>query len=151
MPDPLFESRTPRFDLPLLFAGQAQKEGFVNEITARLDGLLHCAVEAEQAVPPTSPVDGQSWLVATSATGDWTGKVGQIAMRQVGNWLFAEPREGMHLFNRGTGQQMLFKGGWLAASRPALPGGGTTVDAEARAAISAIIASLATAGIIPAS
>ena len=151
MPDPLFESRTPRFDLPLLFAGQSQKEGFVNEITARLDALLHCAVEAEQAAPPASPVDGQSWLVAAGSSGDWSGKSGQIAMRQAGNWLYAQPRNGMRVLNRATSQEVLFNGSWKVASRPALPSGGATIDAEARTAIAAIIASLTTAGIIPAS
>lgn len=151
MPDPLFDSRTPRLDLPLLFAGQSQKEGYVNEITARLDGLLHCAIEAEQAAPPASPEDGQSWLIAAGASGDWSGRSGQIAMRQSGNWLYASPRDGMRVFNRTTDQDVLFNAGWQAASRPAAPSGGTTVDAEARSAIAAIVASLTTAGIIPAS
>lgn len=149
MPDPLFDSRTPRFDFPLLFAGQAQKEGFVNEMAARLDALLHCAVEAEQATPPAAPTDGQCWLIAAGASGEWSGKNGQIAMRQSGNWLFSLPREGMHLLNRATGQQMLFNAGWRAASRPAQPSGGSVIDAEARAAIAAVIASLTTAGIFP--
>lgn len=151
MLDPLFDSRTPRLDFPLLFAGQSQKEGYVNEITARLDALLHCAIEAEQAAPPSSPVDGQCWLVAASASGIWSGKSGQIAMRQAGNWLYAQPRDGMRLFNRATDQDMLFNGSWQAAARPAAPSGGTTIDAEARTAIAAILASLTTAGIIPAS
>lgn len=131
-------------------AGQSQKEGYVNEITARLDALLHCAVEAEQTAPPTAPVDGQCWLIATSASGEWNGKSGQIAMRQAGNWLYAQPRDGMRLFNRASDQDMLFNAGWQAASRPAAPSGGTTIDAEARTAIAAIMASLTTAGIIPA-
>jgi hypothetical protein len=135
--------------LPLLFAGQSQKEGYVNEVTARLDALLHGAVEAEQAAPPVTPVDGQSWLIATGASGEWSGRAGQVAMRQAGNWLYAEPRDGMRLFNRATDQDMLFNTGWQAASRPAVPSGGTTIDAEARSAIAAIMASLTTAGIIP--
>jgi len=151
VPEPLFDSRTPRLDLPLLFAGQSQKEGYVNEITARLDALLHCTVEAEQAAPPVAPEDGKSWLIAAGASGDWSGKVGQIAMRQAGNWLFAQPRDGMRLFNRAASQEVLFNAGWQVASRPALPVGGTIVDSEARTAIAAIIVSLTTAGIIPAS
>jgi hypothetical protein len=108
-------------------------------------------VEAELAAPPTAPADGQNWLIGTDASGDWSGKAGQIAMRQSGNWLYALPRDGMYLLNRATGQQVRFKAGWQAADRPAAPSGGTTIDAEARAAIAAIIASLTTAGIIPAS
>ena len=149
MPDPLFDSRTTRFELPLLFAGQAQKELFVNELAARLDALLHGAIEAELAAPPASPSDGQAWLIASGASGEWAGKTGQIAARQAGNWLYFVPRDGLRLLNRTSGQDLRYKGVWLTASRPAAPSGGTTVDSEARAAINAVISSLTTAGIIP--
>jgi len=151
MPDPIFDTRTPRFDLPLLFAGQAQKEGFVNEVTARIDALLHCAVEAELATPPATPAEGQSWLIAISPTGDWSGRPGQIASRQSGNWLFAVPQPGMRVFNRGTGQTAFYNGSWQTASRPVSPSGGATVDVEARDAIAALIGCLAAAGFVAAS
>src|SRR4051794_1231339 len=115
MSDPLFVSRTARFDLPLLFAGQTQKEGFVNETSARIDALLHGAIEGEQAAPPTSPSDGQAWLVAPGASGDWSGQSGKIAARQGGNWLFAVPRDGMKLLNRTSGQEIRYAGTWKAA------------------------------------
>lgn len=151
MPDPLFDSRTARFDLPLLFAGQAQKENFVNEMAARVDSLLHLAIEGEQAASPASPVDGQAWLVASGATGDWTGQTGKIAARQAGNWLYAAPRDGMKLLNRATGQEIRFSGGWKVAMRPSVPSTGAVIDSEARSAISAILTALTTAGIVPAS
>ena len=131
-------------------AGQSQKEGFVNEAVARIDALLHLAVEGEQAAPPTTPVDGQAWLVATGATGVWSGQSGKIAARQSGNWLFAVPRDGMKLLNRATGQEMRFAGILRVPTRPAAPSGGTVIDTEARAAIAAVLAALTTAGIVPA-
>lgn len=148
MPEPVFESRTPRFDLPLLFAGQAQKEVFVNEVAARIDALLHGAVESESAAPPATPVDGQAWLIAGGASGEWSGKAGQIAARQAGNWLYALPRDGMQILNKATGQQIHYKGGWQAPARPTAPSGGTVIDNEARAAIAALIACLTAGGII---
>jgi Protein of unknown function (DUF2793) len=151
MPDPLFESRTARFDLPLLFAGQTQKETFVNESLARLDALLCLAIEGEQAAPPATPVDGQAWLVGSGASGDWAGQSGKVAARQSGNWLFLTPRDGLKLLNRATGQEQRFAGTWKVATRPAAPSGGTIVDAEARATILAIITALTTAGIVTAS
>lgn len=150
MPDPLsFTSASPRFSLPFLFAGQAQKEFTVNEAHALTDALMHCAIEGEAATPPASPADGQNWLVAPSANGDWAGQTGKLACRQAGNWLFVTPRDGMLVLNRTTGQQMRHLGGWQVAAAPASPAGGTTIDAEARSAIVALIGALRTAGVLP--
>ncbi|HCF24638.1 MULTISPECIES: DUF2793 domain-containing protein [unclassified Novosphingobium] len=149
MPDPLFETRTPRLDLPLLFAGQAQKELFVNEVASRLDALLFLAVESELPTPPASPGEGQSWLVAAAPTGDWSGHAGEIASRQSGNWLFTAPVAGMRLLNRSTGQEIRYVTQWNVPAKPTAPSGGTTVDAEARSAINAVISVLVLAGIVP--
>ena len=80
-----FDSASPRFGLPLLYSGQAQKEVWVNEAHARTDALLHCAVEGEASAPPADPADGENWIVATGASGPWTGKDGSLACRQGGN------------------------------------------------------------------
>lgn len=152
MTDPVvFDSISPRLALPLLFAGQAQKEVFVNEALTRLDGLVHAAIESETATPPTTPVDGQAWLVGSGASGAWAGQSGQIALRQQGQWMFATPQDGMRLLNKASGQQMLRRAGaWLAPATPALPTGGATTDAEARATITALVTALRQAGIFAA-
>ena len=150
MPDPItFDSTSPRFALPLLFAGQAQKEAFVNEAHALTDALIHCAIEGEATAPPATPVEGTNWLVAASPTGAWAGQAGKIACRQAGNWLFVSPRDGVTLLNRANGQQHRYFASWLSPSAPAAPSGGSTVDAEARAAINAVVAALRTAGVFP--
>lgn len=150
MSQPLsFDLVSPRFGLPLLFPGQAQKEFFVNEAHALADALLHCAIEGTAAAPPASPVDGENWLVDTSASGDWLHKDGLLACRQAGNWLFVVPRDGMRLLDRSTGQIILFNGGWHAPAAPGSPTGGSTIDAEARAAIDNLIAALQLAGVLP--
>jgi Protein of unknown function (DUF2793) len=148
MPDPLFDSRTPRLDLPLLFAGQAQKETFVNEIAARLDALLFLAVEAELSAPPATPSDGKSWLIGSNPTGDWAGRAGQIASRQASNWLFATPVAGMRLLKKSSGQEIRFVTQWNEPAKPAAPSGGTTIDVEARGTIAAILNVLVSAGIL---
>lgn len=150
MPDPAFESRTARYNLPLLFAGQAQKEVFVNESLARLDALICLAIEGEQAGPPTAPIDGQAWLVANAPSGDWAGQSGKVAARQAGNWLFIAPRDGLKLLNRATGQELRFAGGWKTAARPIAPSGGTVIDTEARASIAQIITALTACGLVTA-
>lgn len=150
MPDPIFDSRTARHELPMLFAGQAQKEGYVNEALVRIDALLHGAIEARSSVPPASPTDGQCWLVDAGASGEWAGQDGQIAAYAGANWLFFSPRDGFRLLNRASGQELRFCGTWRQPGRPATPSGGTTIDAEAREAIAALLQCLTDAGVIPA-
>ena len=151
MTDPIsFPSATPRYSLPRLFSGQAQKEFYVNEAHALTDALLHAACEGETATPPATPVDGECWLVASAATGEWAGEDGKLACRQSGTWLFASPSQGMRLFDSSTGQVLLYRGGWERPATPAEPSGGSTVDAEARTAISGLIAALVEAGVFPA-
>jgi hypothetical protein len=150
MSDPLlFDTASPRFGLPLLFSGQSQKEAFVNEAHALTDALLHCAIEGEASTPPPVPIDGSSWLVAASATGAWAGKDGAIACRQAGNWLFVTPRDGLAVLDRSTGQVRHFLDSWRAPNVPLEPTGGSTVDSEARTAISQLFAALRVAGIFP--
>lgn len=149
MSDPIvFDSSSPRFGLPLLFAGQAQKENFVNEAHALADALLHCAIEGIASAPPATPVEGTNWLVGASPSGGFAGQAGKLACRQAGNWLFVAPCDGMRLLNRATGQEIRYFGAWNTPARPAAATGGTVIDSEARAAIGAIIATLESAGII---
>ena len=150
MTDPIsYTSVTPRFRLPLLFAGQAQKEFYVNEAHALTDALLHATCEGEAAAPPAVPAEGGTWLVASGASGTWTGEDGKLAAFQSGTWLFVAPHDGVRLFDRSTGQFLLYNGGWQRPAAPAEPSGGATVDAEARAAISRLIEALVGAGIFP--
>lgn len=150
MSDPLsFPSTTPRHALPLLFAGQAQKEAFVNAALSLCDALIHPAVEGEASAPPADPGEGQCWLVGAAATGAFAGHEGEIACRQGGQWLFVPPRDGMRALDRASGQHVLYRGGWRREAALAEPAGGTTVDHEARAAVAALIAVLARTGILP--
>lgn len=150
MPEPQFLDRTSRLNLPLLFAGQSQRETFVNETFIRLDALVHCAIESQADTPPAAPQEGQCWLVAPSASGAWAGQGSNIASYQQGQWLFQPPRDGLHLLNKSTGQRLHYHGSWQAAVKPALPTGGTVVDTQARAAIDAIVNVLIVSGVLAA-
>lgn len=151
MTDPLsFASATPRLALPLLFSGQAEKEFYVNEAHALTDAMLHCAIEDVADAPPSSPGEGECWLIGATPTGAWTDQAGRIACRQLGNWLFVTPRDGFSVLNRATGQSLRFLAGWVAPATPAPPAGGTTIDAEARSAIGALLIALTEAGIFAA-
>ncbi|MEN7537532.1 DUF2793 domain-containing protein [Aurantiacibacter flavus] len=149
MPDPItFTNASARLGLPFLFTAQAQKEFTVNEALARLDSLLHIAVEGTADAPPASPVEGEAWLVQAAPTDEWAGHADEIACRQAGNWLFQQPLPGMRIYDRSAGQQAIYNDGWSRASDVALPSGGVTQDSEARTAIAGLIAALVAAGIL---
>jgi hypothetical protein len=150
MTDPvIFESVSPRFALPLLYSGQAQKELFVNEALLLSDVLLHCAVHGETPTPPATPAEGEAWLVGAGATGEWAGKDQSVACRHGGNWRFIAPRDGMRIFCISSRQEQLFHGTWKKAPQVQEPVGGSTVDAEARAAVNSLISALQAMGILP--
>lgn len=131
-----------------MLAGQAQKEAFVNEALAIVDGITHAAIEGVLTSPPASPGDGKAWLIGSTATGAWTGHSEEVVLRQNGQWLFVTPREGMRLLNASTGQDMRRVGNiWRTPDEPNAPSGGTVVDSEARAALGELIAALRQAGV----
>ena len=145
-----FASASPRFSLPLLFPGQAQKEFFVNEAHALTDALLHPYIEGESDAPPASPAEGQAWIVGAAASAEWADNAGDLALRQSGNWLFCTPQRGMTVFDGTAGCTARFDGnGWRRASAVAAPQAGTNADAEARTAITGLISALVEAGILP--
>lgn len=152
MPDPVnFTSATARYALPFLFAGQAQKEFFVNEAHVITDLLLHPAIQSQENTPPLEPEDGECWLVGNAPTGDWIGRAEELASWQAGSWKFVSPRDGLSVLDRSTGQRFYYANGWQTADTVAQPAGGPTVDTEARAAIASLIAALITAGVLPSS
>ncbi|MDO7834944.1 DUF2793 domain-containing protein [Sphingobium sp. HBC34] len=160
---------TPRWALPLLFAGQAQKEIFHNEALTVIDALLHGRVEsADSATPPGAPVAGQCWIVAAGASGAWAGQAGAIACWSAGGWRFLTPRAGMRvdvadrghaLFHDGAewrdaairGDGLYLDGNRLVTTRQAAiadPSGGTVIDVEGRATMAAILTALRAHGLI---
>lgn len=148
MPDPLsFPDTTPRLALPLLYAGQAQKEVTVNEALLRADFLLHGAIETELATPPADPDVGALWLVASSPQGAWAGQDGKLAGWSDGGWRFIAPQFGMRLLDRASGAFLLYDGEWRVIASPAEASGGAVIDVEARACLSGLIAALRSAGI----
>lgn len=150
MTEPIaFDAQSARHALPLLVAGQAQKEFFVNEAFARIDALLHPAIEGEATEPPAAPQPGECWLVAAPATGPWAQHEEELASWDGTQWTFCTPHEGMMLFDRAAGARIVFRTGWQRITRPAAPAGGAVVDSEARAAITLMRDMLATLGLFP--
>lgn len=163
------DEATARFALPLLAAGQAQKEVTHNEALARVDLALHAAVEAIGTnTPPAAPGEGTSWIVGVAPTGAWSGQAGAIAGWTAGGWRFIAPRTGTAVWSKAGGVPARFVDGtWregvvaatrvevggvavVGAQQPAVaaPTGGSVVDAEARSALGSVLAALRAHGLI---
>jgi hypothetical protein len=141
---------SPRFGLPLLSVGQAQKEVTHNEALMLIDALVHCRCEAgPQIAPPAAPSPGQSWIVDVGATDEWIGQDKAIALWSDGGWRFIAPRVAMRCVRLSDGKVLRFDGdSWVAPPILALPAGGTTVDSTARDAIAALIGALSDHGLL---
>ena len=160
---------TQRLALPLLSAGQMQKELWHNEALALVDLLVGGLVEgAATASPPASPLVGSLYLVGASATGAWSGRDGQVAGWLTTGWRFVVPPEGLRLTERSTGLDWRRLGsGWSVGQMKAVqlsiggvavvgargaaiasPAGGSTVDAESRTCLQSILSALRTHGLI---
>ena len=159
-------AQTTRYGLPFLQAGQAQKEITHNDALARIDSLIHLAVESRHTATP-SAVPGTNWIVAPSATGAWAGQDGQIAVFDETGWTFIVPRDGCIAFVRDESVFIHYSGGqwrdgWTvpslvvgaltlsgeAATVVADATGGSVIDLEARAALSQLLAALRTMGLV---
>lgn len=157
-----------RFNFPFIVPGQAQKEMSHNEAIVLIDAVLHPTVEgAPVDVPPEVPELGQAWLLGEAPQDAWEGYARSLACWTIGGWRFVAPQEGMCVWNRAdqlwlrwTGSQWshgqlegseLRIGGQkvVGARLPEVPNpsGGTTIDAEARQAITAITATLKSHGL----
>ncbi len=158
-----------RLGLPFLHSGQAQKEVSHNEALKRLDFLVQPIVQAlAPAVIPPTPVEGQCWIVGSGASGLWSGHDAHLACWSDGGWRFAAPFEAMTCWSVADGCFVQFgTSGWikgeisarsvkiggvqLVGSRQAAivnPSGGSSVDTEARLAVTQILSALRIHGLI---
>jgi hypothetical protein len=133
--------------LPLLFAGQAQKEPFINHALSAIDALLTGVIDDSLASPPGSPPEGARYRVLENASGEWQGHEDKIAMFIGGAWEFVAPHDGLSIFDVSARTSLYFAGSWVSAAEPSAPSGGSVIDSEARAALVALIEALKTTGI----
>jgi hypothetical protein len=162
-------TQTARLGVPFLQAAQLQKEVTVNEAMAMLDVAVSAAVDGFLAdTPPASPAVGDCHVVGPAPTGDWAGHAFVLAGYTGGGWRFIAPFDGLRVYDKASGEVAVYAAGaWargdLRASKLSVggnqvvgarqaavaePAGGAIVDAEARAAITAILARLRTHGLI---
>ena len=130
-------------------------------VCAAVDGFL-------QNAPPSSPAVGTCYIVGASPSGAWAGHDLALAGYTAGGWRFIAAFEGLTALDKASGEVATFSdGAWEKGHVRAVkmsvggdqvvgprlatvadPAGGSTVDAEARAAVAAILARLRTHGLI---
>lgn len=118
--------------------------------------------------PPASPADGQCFIVGSAPTGAWVGQAKAIAGYAAGGWRFVAAVAGMAALDKVSGQTATYDGAsWVVGTvkgatlelagaqvvgarlaAVADPGGGASVDVEARAAIVTILDRLRSHGLI---
>ncbi len=80
---------TPNLTMPRIIAAQSQKHVTHNEALNVLDAVVQLSVlDRDLTIPPSSPIEGDRYIPAAPASGDWTGREGQIAAFQDGVWQF---------------------------------------------------------------
>lgn len=139
-----------RIKLPLLAAGQAQKEITHNEALVLIDALLFPVAQAAGInTPPIAPTAGQCWLVGATPSGGWAGMAHMLALWTSAGWRFASLPLGARVAV-GNSHTLWTRtaSAWQIAATIAFPTAGSTIDAECRASLISLIQALRVAGII---
>lgn len=158
---------TVRLGLPLLMAGQAQKDVTHNEALHAIDRLVALAVQSRtRAAPPAVPAAGAAYIVPPG-TGTWPAAPDTLMVWDGHGWVATAAPAGTVAFiieeaatcvktasgwSSGWPAGGLTIGGRAVLAAPpvavTVPAGGAVIDAEARASIAAIVGALLSQGIV---
>lgn len=77
---------------------------------------VHLSVkDRDITAPPGAPASGDTYIVGTSATGDWATHDGEVAVWDGADWVFYVPRIGWVTYIEDEEVLSVFKsGGWSA-------------------------------------
>lgn len=146
---------TPRLALPLLAAGQSQKDVTHNDALLALDRMVALVVASRSTpAPPASPTAGECHIVPTTGSAAWGHPAGTLMHWQGSAWLAQTPRDGQMALVADDALWLVHAGGWKLLRRvdpsaaPAMPSGGATVDSEARSAFAALVTALQQQGLL---
>jgi hypothetical protein len=118
--------------LPAIEAAQAQKHVTHNEALALLDTFVQLAVESRSvATPPSSPVEGDTYIVAAGATGAWSGWDIMLAVFSGGAWQKLTPPAGARAFVKDERASVTYNDGiWRDGIALTSHGGRLTLRAK---------------------
>jgi hypothetical protein len=90
---------TPRLGAPLLAAAQAQKHVTHNDALYQFDAMIDlCLLGQFVNTPPSSPADGDAYLIGGTPAGAWSGHAYKIACCADGAWRFYTPFNGLRAY-----------------------------------------------------
>jgi hypothetical protein len=162
-------SQSARLGAPQIQPAQVDKATTHNEAIALFDVAICAAIDGFLVdTPPASPTLGSSYVLGANPTGAWAGHALALAGYTEGGWRFIGAFDGLAAMEKTSGETAVFRGGaWakgeaiaaklsiggnqVVGARGAAvadPAGGAIVDAEARAALAAILARLRQHGLI---
>lgn len=109
---------TANLRLPYIAPSQAQKHVPYNEAMRMLDAIAQTGVlDRDLTSPPPTPADGDRYIVAVGAGGDWTGHDHALAAWQDGDWAFYDPQPGWLIWIADENTLIVWDGAaWVQAS-----------------------------------
>ncbi|MDT6940343.1 DUF2793 domain-containing protein [Brucella pseudogrignonensis] len=103
--------KTPNLKLPYIMPSQAQKHVTHNEAIRLLDAIVHLSVKSRvQTGAPVTPISGDRYIVAASATGAWAGKDNMIAFFVDGGWSYITGGKGWLAYVEDESSLLVFNG-----------------------------------------
>lgn len=128
---------TSKLGLELLQNGAANQT-LANLTFAQLNQLVQmAAVDKDLSSPPGSPTDEALYIVASGASGAWSGKAGQLAywLSASSAWQFIAPREGMIVRVLDEHEFYTYDGSTWTILATGGGGGGTTQTVSSSAGV----------------
>jgi hypothetical protein len=108
---------TARFSLPYIMPAQSQKHLTHNQALRQLDLFLHLSViDNAFQTPPSAPQENDAYIIPVNATGDWSGRGGQVAVWIDGLWQFFLPVIGWVVWIHSKQLTAVFNGQEWASS-----------------------------------
>jgi hypothetical protein len=112
---------SPRLAMAYIATSQAQKEVTHNDALNDIDFLAQPSVISRSlTTPPTSPNSGDTYIIAASPTGAWSGYGGSLAAYYSG-WKFKTPKTGWIVWSVADNKYLYYTGSaWSAIASPTL-------------------------------
>lgn len=107
-------ANSPVLDITYLFDEQNQAEIKVNEAINRLESMSILTIQdRDDTAPPSTPANGDVYIPAATATGDWAGHEDELAIYYDG-WTFLDPVSGMLAYVLDEAIWLLYDGSkWI--------------------------------------